>query len=395
VKLARILFVNHVSRISGAERSLLDMLRHIDRSRFEPIVALPPGGELTESLRQCGVKCFPLPLRRICKTTNPWRLAVSLLNITKVTVQLTRLIRRERIALVHANSNTAQIYAGPAARLSGVPCIWHTRDLVTLGLLGPWLNRFSSRTIAISDCVHRHVSPCIHPPNKLRTIYNGIDTTLNAPHGKSQNSLPDEPVGPQTERLLHKGPVFGMIAQLVPWKNHGAFIETAARLTTILPAARFVIAGDDLFDEHRGYRTMLESKIAQLGLKDRLLFTGHLPDVTPLLESIDVLIHPAVREPLGRVILEAMARGKPVVAVNACGPSEIIRHGIDGLLAASDRAEDLAGEALRLIHNPLLAGQLGAAGRQRVEQEFNVRNIILEIEALYDELLSDRSTPCV
>ena len=378
MKPARILFVNHVSRISGAERSLLDILRHIDRSRFEPIVALPPGGELTEALRQCGVRCLPLPLRRICKTTNPWRLAVSLLNVVKVTVQLTRLIRRERIALVHANSNTAQIYAGPAARLSGVPCIWHTRDLVTLGLLGPWLNRFSSRTIAISDCVHRHVSLCIHPPNKLRTIYNGIDIS-----------------GPQTGTLLHKGPVFGMIAQLVPWKNHGAFIETAARLATILPDARFVIAGDDLFAEHRGYRTTLESKIAQLGLKDRLLFTGHLPDVTPLLESIDVLIHPAVREPLGRVILEAMAREKPVVAVNACGPAEIIRHGIDGLLAASDRAEDLAEEALCLIHNPLLAGQLGAAGRQRVEQDFNIRNKIREIEALYDDLLSDRSTPCV
>jgi glycosyltransferase involved in cell wall biosynthesis len=310
-------------------------------------------------------------------------------------VQLTRLIRRERIALVHANSNTAQIYAGPAARLSGVPCIWHTRDLVNLGLLGPWLNRFSSRTIAISDCVHRHVSLCIHPPNILRTIYNGIDTTLNAPHGRSQISLPDEPVGPQTGSLLHKGPVFGMIAQLVPWKNHGAFIETAARLATILPDARFVIAGDDLFDEHRGYRTTLESKIAQLGLKDRLLFTGHLPDVTPLLESMDVVIHPAVREPLGRVILEAMARGKPVVAVNACGPAEIIRHGLDGLLAASERAEDLAEEALCLIHNPLLAGQLGAAGRQRVEQDFNIRNKIREIEALYDELLSYRSKRCV
>jgi glycosyltransferase involved in cell wall biosynthesis len=395
VKPARILFVNHVSRISGAERSLLDMLQHIDRSRFEPIVVLPTGGELTESLRQCGVRCLPLPLRRICKTTNPWRLAVSLLNVVKVTVQLTRLIRRERIALVHANSNTAQIYAGPAARLSGVPCIWHTRDLVNLGLLGPWLNRFSSRTIAISDCVHRHVSLCIHPPNILRTIYNGIDTTLNAPHGRSQISLPDEPVGPQTGSLLHKGPVFGMIAQLVPWKNHGAFIETAARLATILPDARFVIAGDDLFDEHRGYRTTLESKIAQLGLKDRLLFTGHLPDVTPLLESMDVVIHPAVREPLGRVILEAMARGKPVVAVNACGPAEIIRHGLDGLLAASERAEDLAEEALCLIHNPLLAGQLGAAGRQRVEQDFNIRNKIREIEALYDELLSYRSKRCV
>jgi glycosyltransferase involved in cell wall biosynthesis len=393
--MTRILFVNHVSRISGAERSLLDIVRHIDRSRFDPVVALPPGGELTESLCQCGVRCFPIPLRRFRKTNNPWHLVVSLLNVVRVTYQLTQLIRRERIAIVHANSNTAQIYAGPASRLAGVPCIWHTRDLATLGALGLWLNRFSSRTLAISDCVRRHVAPFTHQADTLQTLHNGIDSNLVAPRGKTRNRLPSNSLEPQPGSLFHDGPVIGMISQLVPWKNHIAFIETAARVAMIQPDARFVIAGDDLFGEHRAYRTTLEARIAQLELKGRLLFTGHLPDIIPLLESIDVLIHPALREPLGRVILEAMAMEKPVVAVNACGPAEIIRHGIDGLLTASDRAEELTEATLRLIRDPVLAGQIGTAARQRVEQDFNICHKIRVIESLYVELLSKRGTPCV
>jgi glycosyltransferase involved in cell wall biosynthesis len=217
-----------------------------------------------------------------------------------------------------------------------------------------------------------------------------------------------------------------MIAQLVPWKNHLAFIEAAARLASALPDARFVIAGDDLFGEHPAYRAELEARIARLGtpdrpcavssswrraarpapshcldtkaaaepsaatpnLKNRIFFAGYQPDIGPLLATCDVLIHPATREPLGRVILEAMAAGKPVVAVNAGGPAEIIRHEQDGLLTASDAPDELAAAALRLIRDPALAERLGAAARQRVRADFDIRRTVLEVEALYTRLLT-------
>jgi glycosyltransferase involved in cell wall biosynthesis len=383
----RILYINHVSRVSGAERSLLDLLHHLDRSRFEPLVALPPGGELTDLLRQTGVSCHAVPLRRLHKTVNPIRLAADLLNAIRIVWQLTRLIRRERITLVHANSTTAQVYAGIAARLGGIPCVWHVRDLVNLGPLGFWLARFSSLTIAISDSVRRHVEPYLRNSARLRTLPNGIDLEEFRPHDRRAEVRRSLGIAPGA-------PVFGMVGQFVPWKGHGAFIEAAARLAAALPAARFVVAGDDLFREHSGYREELEARATELGLKHSLLFTGYRPDMANLIEAFDVLIHPAAREPLGRVILEAMAMGKPVVAVNAEGPAEIVRHGLDGLLSPTNRPEELAEAALRLITDPSLAERLGAAARLRVEQSFDIRQKVREIEALYDELPAGGGSSC-
>jgi len=125
-----------------------------------------------------------------------------------------------------------------------------------------------------------------------------------------------------------------------------------------------------------------------------MMFTGYRHDAVRVMDAADVLVHPARREPLGRVILEAMAIGKPVVAVNACGPAEIIQDGVNGLLTESDRPEDLADAVLRVIRDPLLARRLGTAARHRVEEGFNITNTVRDIEAVYHELLYRGRTPC-
>ena len=383
----RILFLNHVSEISGAERSLLDAVRHLDRGRFEPFAAVPRGGELPELLAQADVRVRAVPLRRMRKTANPVRLAGDLLNVAGVAAQLAGIIRRDRIALVHANSNTAQIYGGPAARLCGIPCVWHTRDLVGLGPFGRWLARTSDCTIAISQCVRRHVAPWVRGPDKVRAIYNGIDTARFAPRG----------VRPRVRAALGlppEAPVLGMVAQMAPWKGHGAFIEAAARIAAARPDVRFVMAGADLFNDHPDYVAGLQAKIAELGMTRTILLVGYTADAAALMESMDVLIHPAHREPLGRVILEAMAMGKPVVAVNACGPAEIIRSGVDGILTATGAPEELADAALGLIGDRLLAGRIGAAARLRVQEAFDIRVTVREIESVYDDLLRERGARC-
>lgn len=387
VTLRRILFVNHVSRVSGAERSLLDLLRHLDRGRFEPLVCLPPGGELTEALPATGAPAYHVPLRRLRRTANPLRLAGDLAHAAWVIRRLARLIRDERIDIVHANSDTAQLYAGPAARWAVVPCVWHTRDLAPLGALGWWLERYASRVVAISDGVRRRVQPCVRPASKLRRLYNGIDLEGLAIRGDGSATRAE--LG-----LPADVPVVAMMGQMVPWKGQGAFIEMAACLGRTLPPLRFVIVGGDLFDEHPRYVAALRARSDELGLRDRILFTGYRADAVRLLDAVDVLVHPATREPLGRVILEAMAKGKPVVAVNAGGPAEIIRNGVDGLLAESDRADDLAQAVLRVIGDPMLAAQLGAAARRRVAECFNIRDRVRDIEALYDELLPPGGPPC-
>jgi glycosyltransferase involved in cell wall biosynthesis len=383
----RILFLNHVARVSGAERSLLDILRHLDRARFVGIVAAPQGGELSALVEHADVPFHPLPLRRIRKSLNPLQWTTDLLNIARVTTRLARLIRRQSIDLVHSNSSTAQLYGGMAARWCGVPCVWHNRDLVNLGPLGRWLGRSSSCVIAISECVRRQAEGYAGGARKVKTIYNGIDLSAMTCRGDRLRIREELGIPP---RAL----AFGMIGQQVPWKRHRVFIETAALLAATLPDARFVIAGDDRFGDHRTYQAELLAHVTELGLDGKVLFTGYRPDIAPLLECLDVLIHPATREPLGRVILEAMAMDKPVVAVDACGPGEIIRNGVDGILTATGQPEELAAASLSLIQEPGLANRIGEAARRRVEERFNIRHSIREVEAVYEELLRRKDRSC-
>lgn len=388
----RILYVNHVARIGGAERSLVDLLRRLDRQRFEPVAVLPGPGELADELAACGVPCHYLPLRRLRKTANPLRLLGVAANVVRVAHGLTALIRAERIGLVHANSNTAQLYAGPAARRAGMPCLWHTRDLVTLGPLGWWLDHHATRTLAISECVGRHVARYTRDQAKLRIVYSriAIPGTMakqeRSTHGAAGTPSPYQECDASPERP--EEPVIGMIGQLVPWKGQRAFVEMAALVAAAVPEARFLVVGGDLFNEHRAYRAELEARVAELGLTSRLTFTGYRPDAAALLAGLDVLVHPAEREPLGRVVLEAMAAAKPVVAVNACGPCEIIRHEVDGLLTPTAAPEALAAAVLSLMRDPGLAARLGAAARQRIERDFEIGETVRQMEAIYGEVLS-------
>ena len=178
-----------------------------------------------------------------------------------------------------------------------------------------------------------------------------------------------------------------MAGQLVPWKNHPLFIEAAARMAARLPNARFLIIGDDRFGDHPGYRSELESLARARGLQDRLTFTGHRKDITAVLNSIDILVHPADREPFGRVVAEAMALAKPVVAINACGPAEIIRPDIDGLLVPLHDPTALANAVCDLAQDPAKREQLGHSAQARIANAFPIESTVKRIMDLYDKLL--------
>ena len=181
-----------------------------------------------------------------------------------------------------------------------------------------------------------------------------------------------------------------MAGQLVPWKNHGDFLLAAARIREAVPSARFLIAGDDLFGDHPGYREELESLAEETGVAESLEFTGYRKDLPQLLRSVSVLVHPSREEPFGRVVVEAMASGVPVVAYDEGGPAEIISHGNTGLLVRPGDVALLAAAVTRLLQNPAEAAKLGRAGRARAEEMFARPDTALKIMAVYSKLLEGR-----
>lgn len=377
----RILFVSHVSRMSGAERSLLDLIRGLDRTKFEPVAVVPAPGELETELARVGVRVLHVPLRRLHKTANPVRLAAAAMGVLRVSGKLAALIRREGVALVHANSDTAHLYACAAARRAAVPCVWHARDRAELGPLGPWLARRAAAIVAISANVGRHVRRYTPDAVPVYVIPNGLWPATPAPPGGGAAWRAELGIPPAA-------PVVGMVGQLVPWKNQRGFIDMAARLHAVRPEVRYVIVGDDRFDECPDYRAALQAYAAERGLERVVAFAGYRPDAREWMGAFAVLVHPNDREPLGRVVLEALDAGCAVVAVRACGPAEIIRDGIDGSLVDSADPAALAGAVARLLDEPDLAARLGRAARERVATAFAAADVARRIEALYDGLLA-------
>ncbi len=380
---AKILFLNHVAAIGGGEASLLDLLGGLDRARFEPIAVVPDTGSLADALTRADVRTLRLPMKRFRKTRNPLVLAGYAVNLLSVAWRLVRLIRRERIDLVHANSNTAQLYGGLAASWTGIPCVWHSRDLVKLGAAGRWMAARASRVVCISEAVRNQLASEGLAVN-ARVIPNGIDADAFA--GKARNEMLRRQWGGGDATTF----LVGMAGQLIPWKRQELFLEAAARIAAVIPGARFLLIGGNLFDEDAAYAAGLHTRARELGLAEKLVFSGHRADMPAVLGSLDLLIHPPAREPLGRVILETMALGKPVVAINAGGPAEIIRDGIDGVLVPPEDAGALANAAIALWRDRAAATRIGEAGRTRVRQAFSLSRHVEQMEALYAQLLGER-----
>ena len=372
-----ILLVNHVGCVSGAEESLLSLAQAIDRSRFK-LLAACPDGPLKRRFEQADVEVFRIRFRRLKRSRNPFRLLRWGLRWRRVVRRLRNAIQQHDVDIVHANSTEAHLHAGSAAARFGIPCIWHVRDSVSLFPLAGALTRRAHKVVAISDAVAEHLARERIERHKIVRIYNGLDIEAFRGMAKAETSPPWE----EGDR-----PVL-MVAQLVPWKRHEDFIRAMARVVHRCPDARGVLVGPDLFGDHPGYFNALKSLARRAGIADRVTFAGQRADVASLIRRSEMLVLPSDGEPFGRVAIEAMALGKPVIGTNAGGLPEVVLDGETGLLVPVSRPDLLAESIVGLLKNRETATRLGEAGRLRVEQCFRADGTARQIESLYDELTS-------
>ena len=374
----RILYLNHVPQMSGAEAILLDLIRHLDRRWFVPFAAVPAGGPLIGALAAQDMRTFEIPMCRFVRHPGPAAFLSYLSSMLTVGARLAAIIREHGIHIVHANSTTAQLYGSFAARRTGVPSVWHCRDLVELGFIGRYLATRSSRVIAISQAVAAHLAARA-PGARIEMIHNGIDVERFPPSRGSRDAR--QALGLPTSAFS-----VGMAGQLVPWKNHALFLRAASLIRAELPAAHFLVAGDDRFGDQESYVDGLKTLARELRLDGCLHWLGFQQDFALFLEALDVLVHPPGREPFGRVVAEAMAMSKPVVAVNSCGPAELISDGQDGILVEPHNPVTISQAVLRLAKDPALAKRLGTAARERVARDFDPTRQAQLVQTLYEGL---------
>ncbi|MBI2217758.1 MAG: glycosyltransferase [Candidatus Rokubacteria bacterium] len=360
-----LLVSNHADMVGGGEASLLALLRGLDRACWRPTLLVPGEGPVAARARALGVpvRVVPLPsLRR------PGASSVRSLRA------LRRLITETDARLVHANGSRAMAYAGLAARLTGRPAIWHVRILES----DPWLDwllaRLATRTIAISEAVR----------DRLRGWGSAYARCAVVPNGLDLDGFRPSETPASVRRRLGVTPgasLVGTVGRLVAFKGQRVLLEAFARLLGSHPSVELVIVGDG---PDRG---ALEARARELGVAAAVRFTGHREDVADLVAAVDVFVLPSVAEPSGRVLLEAMALERPIVATAAGGVPEVVVDGVTGLLVRPADPDALAKAVAALLDDPGRARALARAGRRRVEEHYSLARHAERVGAIYRAVL--------
>ncbi len=165
-------------------------------------------------------------------------------------------------------------------------------------------------------------------------------------------------------------PIVGLVGRLEPWKGQDRLLYALALLRERGHSAHLVIVGGDAYDLSPAYARSLPRLVERLELADAVTMTGQVPDAGPYIEQMDILVNASDPEPFGIVLLEGMARGVAVVAVDSGGPAELIEHGRTGLLARSGEPSALADAVEPLLASPALRRAVGQSGRERFLEEF-------------------------
>lgn len=373
--------------IGGTERQFVNLVRGVDTSRFTPHVgALARGGQLMEEIEAIQVPITEYPVRHLYGPGAMWQ-----------QLRLGRYLVRESIQVIHTHGFYANSFALPPAWLARTPVkIASIRDdgsvwTAAQRAVERVACRLADCTVVNADVIRRRLLSEGWKPDTIAVIRNGVDLSRFA-------KRPGRSTVRDTLGIPANVPVVGVLARLAASKGIEVFLEAAQALAVRFPDARFVVVGDEAVLDGTSvraggsYRQALERRAHELGLGDRVVFTGFRLDVAEVLEQFTVSVLPSVSaEGLPNVVLESMAAGLPVVATDSGGTLEAVKHGETGFLVPKADAGALAHAVGTLLDDAVLCRRMGEAGRRRIVDEFSLAHMAQEMQALYSRLLEKRA----
>ena len=360
----------------GAELMLLRLLENLDRTRFEPcVISLTNAGDLGSQINNLGIELLQLHMPR-------GRLRISAL------WTLVKFLKQWRPSILHTWMYHADLFGSVAAILAGrIPVVWcirassHEHGYISL------LTRFAVRTAALlSYCIPARVISCSHTamqdhidlgyrPDKFVVIPNGFDLEQFRPDAAAREAVRRELGAPEDVQLV------GFVARYDPLKGHIGFLEAAVSLLKMCPRVRFVLAGADVHEVN----SELAVAINKAGLSSVMYLLGKRTDVHRLMTALDVLVSASLSEAFPNVVGEAMACEVPCVVTDV-GDSALI-VGDTGRVVRVGDAEALASA----LHEVLsMSGadrtELGRVARARIHEHFDIRKVVQQYQALYEEI---------
>ena len=402
-----ILFVENSIGLSGSTMSLCTLLNYLDSGVFgahtvlsrpeqetyllgrlrrpEPITVITPRRSLKQSAAVQRM-LDRLGGRRPRLHRTVLRLA-SLLDVLVVTIpyawRLYRWAKKRKIKLIHQN-NGFDLGSLLLSRILRVPLVAYQRGEEWNSPAVRWLARGVRHYIANSATTLASLTSLGIRSQRVSLIYPPLD--LGEFDNRRPPVLSRSGFGLDTSALC-----FAIVGILVPWKGQIVFLKAARRVLDRVPNARAVIVGGAPHDG-KSYVDELKSLACDLGIADRVIFTGFRADVPEILKLVDVVVHASISpEPFGRVIVEAMAMRRPVVASRAGGPLEIIEDNRNGFLVPPGDHEALASRIIELLEDRALSARIAEAAYRDVESRFSAEKHAREVQQVYETVLYPKS----
>ena len=344
--------------------------------------SIGPEGSLDVALSASSI--CPQLLPELVRPVHPWK---DLLAWRK----LTRIFRQQRPDIVHTHSGKAGVVGRLAARKAGVPVVIHTIHGPSFGPFQGAIANFIFRSaerraasatthfVVVANAMSRqYLEAGIGTEGQYTRILSGfnLEPFLNARNDLQRRAA----LGFSAEDI-----VVGKVARLFRLKGHDDLFAISPELVRRDPRIKFLLVGGG------EWRQRFEEEARRLGMADRFIFTGLVPpdEVPGLIGIMDVLVHASFREGLARALPQALAAGKPVVAYDCDGASEVCLPERTGLLVPPGDRDGLREAVLRLSLDAGLRERLGATGRELVRAEFPVQRMVDEIYRLYQRLLAE------
>ncbi len=374
--------------VGGVENRLLALLPKLASKYDIQVCCIRARGALACEFEQAGI---PVVLKYFKSRLHP----VSL-------YQLASYMKKQKIDIVHTHMYRPNISGALAAKLAGVPVIisqvhnvdhWDNRRQIFTDSL---FCGFRDKVIAVSCAVKNdYIKNTGIRADKCAVIYNGIDMdkfqTLSA-IGREQNEVDAE----NSYRLkLRKkwgisptDKVVGIIARLVPQKDHLTFINAAKLVYDSIKNVKFLIVGEE--ENQSGVIKLIKKRANQLGIEKTLVFTGMQREITSVLSIMDVSALSSTKEGFSNVVVESMAAGVPMAATDAGGNAEAVTDGVTGFIVPKKAPKAMAGAIVKILQNDNMAASMSKASRKRA-QMFSLSAMCKKTDTLYQTLLAEKS----
>ena len=353
----------------GGQESLFHLVTNLNRKRYEPFVVLPVRGSLMTKLETAGIKTRVVAFPKIFN-----------FKIHSNVAAVYNLMRRcvdNRVDLIHSDGPRNTFYGGIVGRLRHIPLVWHIRAS-NRDRYDRLLYRMSSKIILVAQALRTRFS-WTNNNAKFVTIHNGID--LSALRIGTEGPTIRQQFNIDKEELL-----IAVTARVEQLKGQKFLIEACGKLKNRIPQQIRLLLAGEIMDP--GYQRECESMAIAYGIKDSIIFGGHLGNIGQLLTEADIFVLPSLFEAFPRAVIEAMGAGKPVVATDVGGCTEAVENEVSGFIVPPANVPALVDVLLKLGKDKQLRVNVGKAARSRAEKKFNIEENVRQTEKVYHELLA-------